>query len=68
MGVDPDNYLGHSLRIGCAITTGQLGFTPYEIKDLGKWSSDDCMSYIQTSVNHPEHYATRLLSQITTKH
>ncbi len=31
-GVNPDNY------------SDQLGFTPYEIKDLSKWSSDAYMS------------------------
>ncbi len=27
-GVNPDNYFHHSLRIGCAMLAGQLGFTP----------------------------------------
>ncbi len=68
IGVNPDNYSGHSLRIGCAMLAGQLGFTPNEIKDLGKWSSDAYMTYIQTPLNYSANYATRLLSQTISKY
>ncbi len=67
-GTNPDNYSGHSLIIGCAMLAGQLGFTPYEIKDLGKWLSDAYMTYIQTPLNYSANYATRLLSQTISKH
>ncbi len=52
MGVNLDNYSGHSFRLGCEMLTGQLGFIPYDIKDQGKWSSDAYMGYIQTPVNY----------------
>ncbi len=58
-GVIPDNYTGDSLRIGCTMLAGQLGFTPYEIKDFGKWSSD---AYMSLHSNH-----SKLLSELCYK-
>lgn len=63
--IDPTNFSGHSMRIGCATLASQLGFSPCEIRDLGKWASDAYLGYIQTPVSHSAAYASRLLCKKT---
>jgi len=61
ISVDPTNYSPHSLRIGCASLAGQLGFSPFEIRDLGKWASDAYLGYIHPPLSHSAAYSSRLL-------
>ena len=66
ISVDPTNYSPHSLRIGCASLAGQLGFSPFEIRDLGKWASDAYLGYVHPPLSHSAAYSSRLLCPLPT--
>lgn len=46
-GFTPTLYAGHSYRIGAATTAASVGFAPWLIKTLGRWSSDCYERYIR---------------------
>jgi hypothetical protein len=46
-GLDPDDFAGHSLRIGGATTLALLGFPAHEIRTLGRWASLSYQTYIR---------------------
>ena len=46
VGLDPQHYSGHSFRIGGATSATIAGLNDYEIKLLGRWSSDCYKRYI----------------------
>ena len=50
-GLDPHHYSGHSFRIGGATSTAVAGLNDYEIKLLGRWSSDCCRCYIRSPLS-----------------
>ena len=50
-GLDPHHYSGHSFRIGRATSTAVAGLNDYEIKLLGRWSSDCYKRYIRSALN-----------------
>jgi hypothetical protein len=39
VGLDPAKFSGHSFRAGAATTAGDVGFSEWEIKMLGRWNS-----------------------------
>ena len=47
-GLDPRKYSGHSFRIGGATTASIAGLNDYEIKMMGRWSSDCYKRYIRS--------------------
>ena len=47
VGLDPQHYSGHSFRIGGATSATIAGLNDYEIKLLGRWSSDCYKRYIR---------------------
>ena len=60
LGLDPTKYSAHSLRAGVATTAGQIGFSAWEIKQLGGWKSSTYMQYIRPAPAHATNYANRL--------
>jgi hypothetical protein len=40
LGLDPTKYSGHSFRAGSATSGADSGFNPWELKMLGRWSSE----------------------------
>ena len=46
-GREPSLYSGHSLRAGAATIGAELRFENWEIKLLGRWTSDAYMLYIR---------------------
>jgi hypothetical protein len=50
IGILPDNYAGHSFRIGAATAAAEKGFTQYEIQVLGRWRSDAYLTYIRLPI------------------
>ena len=48
LGLKPELYSGHSLRIGAATSAGSVRMEDHLIKMLGRWSSDCYRRYIQT--------------------
>jgi hypothetical protein len=63
ISIGSTNFSPHSFRIGSETLAGQLAFSPFEIRDLGKWASDAYLGYIQTPLSHSASYASRLLGQ-----
>ena len=47
IGLDPDNFKGHSFRIGAATYAASLGFSDNLIQKLGRWNSDAFRRYIR---------------------
>ena len=46
-GYDPSNYSGHSYRAGSATAGAAVGFTAWELKKLGRWSSEAYNLYLR---------------------
>jgi hypothetical protein len=46
-GYDPVNYSGHSYRAGSATAGASVGFTAWELKMLGRWSSEAYHLYLR---------------------
>jgi hypothetical protein len=51
IGVDPARYTGHSYRVGGATCAAASGMADWEIKMLGRWSSDAYLRYIKTPIS-----------------
>lgn len=51
VGLDPQHYSGHSFRIGGATSATIAGLNDYEIKLLGRWSSDCYKRYIRSPLS-----------------
>ena len=47
LGIPVQHYSGHSLRTGLATTAAAAGLSDWEIKMLGRWSSDAYRRYIR---------------------
>lgn len=47
IGLDPNNFKGHSFRIGAATYAASLGFSDHLIQKLGRWNSDAFRRYIR---------------------
>ena len=61
LGFDPDGYSGHSLRAGGATDAANHGFAEWEIKLLGRWSSDAYQRYIRSPLNYRVDLARRMV-------
>ncbi|KIJ41763.1 hypothetical protein M422DRAFT_255073 [Sphaerobolus stellatus SS14] len=46
LGLDTSKYSGHSFGRGAATTAGAVGYSDYEIQQLGRWRSDAYRLYI----------------------
>ena len=62
LGIDPQNFSGHSFRIGGATSASVAGLHDYQIKLLGRWSSDCYKSYIRSPVSMFLQIATQISS------
>jgi len=58
--LDDSRYSGHSFRRGAATAAGSVGYSDYEIQQLGRWSSDCYRIYIDV----PEDRILRLSAQL----
>jgi integrase len=47
IGLSPDQFKGHSFRIGAATHAASLGFSDNVIQKLGRWNSDAFKHYIR---------------------
>ena len=47
LGLDPSRFSGHSYRAGSATTGADRGFDQWELKMLGRWSSDAYQIYLR---------------------
>ena len=45
LGLQTDQYSGHSYRIGGATDAANSGLSDWEIKLLGRWSSDAYLTF-----------------------
>lgn len=52
LGIPVTDYSGHSLRTGLATTAAAAGLSDWEIKMLGRWSSDAYRRYIRIAPSH----------------
>lgn len=62
LGIPPRQFSGHSYRIGCATSAAASGFRDYEIKLLGRWSSEAYQRYVRTPVDTFVSFSRRLVS------
>ena len=47
LGLEPGDFSGHSFRAGSATTAAAMGFDHWEIKSLGRWTSEAYGLYIR---------------------
>ena len=62
LGLNCQDYAGHSFRIGAATTAAQAGLEDSVIRSLGRWNSDAFLRYIRTPREQLATYS-RLLSR-----
>ena len=51
IGVNPDNWSGHSFRRGGASLLYRLGIDPLTIQACGDWSSDTFLRYLEVNID-----------------
>lgn len=61
LGIPIDNYSGHSLRTGLATTAAAAGLSDWEIKMLGRWSSDAYLRYIRLAPTYMVNLTRKLV-------
>ena len=64
-GIDPQLYTGHSYRIGGATSAAAAGMADWEIKVLGRWTSDTYQRYIRTPTSLLVGFANRMTKTST---
>ena len=60
LGLNCQNYAGHSFWIGAATTVAQAGLEDSVIQSLGRWSSNACLRYIRTPRDQLANYSRTL--------
>ena len=65
MGLNPQDYAGHSFRIGAATTAAQVGLEDSVIRSLGRWNSDAFYRYIRTPQEQLATYSQALVGTTT---
>ena len=63
IGVNPAKYTGHSYRVGGATTAAEAGLNEWEIKLMGRWSSNAYQTYIKTSVDTIINFSPRIVNK-----
>ncbi|XP_070550465.1 integrase/recombinase xerD homolog [Ptychodera flava] len=61
IGLDPNAYSGHSFRSGGATSAAAAGVSDWEIKVMGRWSSDCYKRYIRTPRQVLSTFAKRMI-------
>lgn len=61
LGFNPDNYSGHSLRAGGATDAAKNGLADWEIKFLGRWTSNAYLRYIRLPPEFKAGLARRMI-------
>ena len=65
-GYPTDQYSGHSLRIGSATTAASVGLQDWQIKLLGRWTSESYQRYIRAPIQLVLSLSKRLIQVPTT--
>ena len=60
LGFDHTKYSGHSYRSGAATSAAMAGLSDYEIKLLGRWSSNAYCRYIRTPTSLLTSFSKRI--------
>ena len=63
IGVDPERYTGHSYRVGGATSGAEAGLSDWEIKIMGRWSSECYQRYIKASVSKIIGFSARMIKR-----
>ena len=66
MGLNPQDYAGHSFRIGAATTVAHTGLEDSVIRSLGRWNSDTFYRYIRMPQEQLATYSQALAGTTTT--
>ena len=64
LGLDTQRYSGHSLRAGCATSAAAAGLGDWEIKMMGRWTSQSYLKYIRL---HPLHVVSLMQKLVQSK-
>ena len=65
MGLNPQDYAGHSFCIGAATTAAQAGLEDSVIRSLGRWNSDAFYRYIRVPQEQLATYSQALAGTTT---
>lgn len=61
LGKNPSHYSGHSLRAGGASDAAKNGLSEWEIKLMGRWTSDAYERYIRLPVEYRYNFARKMI-------
>ena len=60
-GISPNQYSGHSFRVGGATDAASSGLQDWELKVMGRWTSEAYHRYIRTPQSHLIGFTRRML-------